>query len=292
MTVDILFPFYGDVAMMKEAVRSVLRQTDPDWRLIVVDDGYPDDSIPGWFGSLGDSRVTYMRNETNLGANGNYRKCLTFVENPLVQVMGADDVMLPNYVEWLVRAARRCPEASIFQPGVFVIDEHGAPSRTMVERVKGFYMPPRIPQVLRGEALAVSILRGDWLYFPSLAWRAETILGIGFREGYDVVQDVALVCDVAMQGGGLLYDPTAAFLYRRHSGSDSSWRALEGTRFGEERRFFLQMAAEMDQLGWGRAARVARLHISSRLHAGSLLPRAALARNWAGVRNLGRHVVA
>ncbi|MCZ0858202.1 glycosyltransferase family 2 protein [Actinomyces israelii] len=292
MTVDILFPFYGDVAMMKEAVRSVLRQTDPDWRLIVVDDGYPDDSIPGWFGSLGDSRVTYMRNETNLGANGNYRKCLTFVENPLVQVMGADDVMLPNYVQWLVRAARRCPEASIFQPGVFVIDEHGAPSRTMVERVKGFYMPPRIPQVLRGEALAVSILRGDWLYFPSLAWRAETILGIGFREGYDVVQDVALVCDVAMQGGGLLYDPTAAFLYRRHSGSDSSWRALEGTRFGEERRFFLQMADEMGRLGWNRAARVARLHISSRLHAGSLLPRAALARNWAGVRNLGRHVVA
>ena len=233
-----------------------------------------------------------MRNETNLGANGNYRKCLTFVENPLVQVMGADDVMLPNYVQWLVRAARRCPEASIFQPGVFVIDEHGAPSRTMVERVKGFYMPPRIPQVLRGEALAVSILRGDWLYFPSLAWRAETILGIGFREGYDVVQDVALVCDVAMQGGGLLYDPTVAFLYRRHSGSDSSWRALEGTRFGEERRFFLQMADEMGRLGWNRAARVARLHISSRLHAGSLLPRAALARNWAGVRNLGRHVVA
>lgn len=293
MTVDILFPFYGDVAMMKEAVRSVLRQTDPDWRLIVVDDGYPDDSIPGWFGSLGDSRVTYMRNETNLGANGNYRKCLTFVENPLVQVMGADDVMLPNYVQWLVRAARRCPEASIFQPGVFVIDEHGAPSRTMVERVKGFYMPPRrVPQLLRGEALAVSILRGDWLYFPSLAWRAETILGIGFREGYDVVQDVALVCDVAMQGGGLLYDPTAAFLYRRHSGSDSSWRALEGTRFGEERRFFLQMADEMGRLGWNRAARVARFHISSRLHAGSLLPRAALARNWAGVRNLGRHVVA
>ena len=241
MTVDILFPFYGDVAMMKEAVRSVLRQTNPDWRLIVVDDGYPDDSIPGWFDSLKDSRVTYMRNETNLGANGNYRKCLTFVENPLVQVMGADDVMLPNYVDWLVKAAKRHPDANIFQPGVFVIDEHGAPSHTLVEKVKGFYMPSRrVPQVLRGETLAVSILRGDWLYFPSLAWRAETILGIGFREGYDVVQDMALVCDVAMKGGGLLYDPTAAFLYRRHSGSDSSWRALEGTRFGEERRFFLR----------------------------------------------------
>ena len=293
MTVDILLPYYGDVAMMKEAVRSVLRQENPHWRLIVVDDGYPDDSIPGWFESLDDSRITYERNEKNLGANANYRKCLTFVENPLVQVMGADDVMLPNYVDWLVDAAKRYPRAGVFQPGVVVINEAGAQSNTMVEKVKRFYMPcSGKAELLRGERLAVSILRGDWLYFPSLAWRAETILGIGFREGYDVVQDVALVCDVAMQGGGLLYDPTAAFLYRRHSGSDSSWRALEGTRFGEERRFFLQMAAEMDQLGWGRAARVARLHISSRLHAGSLLPRAALARNWAGVRNLGRHVVA
>ncbi|WP_299050861.1 glycosyltransferase [uncultured Actinomyces sp.] len=292
MTVDILLPFYGDVSMMKEAVRSVLRQSNPDWRLIVVDDGYPDDSIPGWFAALGDPRVTYERNQTNLGANGNYRRCLTFVENPLVQVMGADDVMLPNYVDWLVDAARRCPGASIFQPGVFVIDENGARSDSLVEKVKRFYMPcSGKAELLRGERLAVSILRGDWLYFPSLAWRAETILGLGFREGYDVVQDVALVCDVAMSGGGLLYDPTIAFMYRRHSGSDSSWRALEGTRFDEERRFFLQMASEMEARGWRRAARVSRLHVSSRLHAAALLVKAARARNSVGVRNLAKHIV-
>ena len=40
-TADILFPYYGDVAMMKQAVLSVVGQTNPDWRLIVVDDGYP-----------------------------------------------------------------------------------------------------------------------------------------------------------------------------------------------------------------------------------------------------------
>ena len=61
VTVDILLPFYGDVSMMKEAVRSVLRQSNPDWRLIVVDDGYPDDSIPGWFEDLGDPRVKIGR---------------------------------------------------------------------------------------------------------------------------------------------------------------------------------------------------------------------------------------
>lgn len=290
MTVDILFPYYGDVDLMKQAVKSVLGQTNPDWRLIVVDDGYPDPSIPGWFESLKDERVTYMRNEKNLGANGNYRKCLGFVENELVVVMGADDVMLPNYVDWFVSAAEAQPEAKIFQPGVFVIDQNNAPSNTLVEKTKAYYRPKHTT-LLTGEDLAVSILRGDWLYFPSLGWRAETIVGLGFREGLDVVQDMALVLDVAMSGGGLYYDTTAAFMYRRHSGSDSSWRALEGTRFDEERRFFRTMAEEMSALGWTKAAAVARLHLSSRLHAATLLPKAAKAKKWTGVKNLANHLV-
>ena len=219
-------------------------------------------------------------------------KCLTYVENSLVQVMGADDIMLPNYVDWLIDTAGRYPRAGVFQPGVVVIDEVGAQSNTLVEKVKRFYMPRgKGGQLLTGERFAVSVLRGDWLYFPSLAWRAEIILGIGFREGYDVVQDLALVCDVAMSGRGLLYDPTVAFMYRRHSGSDSSWRALEGTRFNEERRFFLQMASEMRARGWRKAARVSRLHLSSRLHAGSLLPRAVRVNNRTGIRNLAYHIV-
>lgn len=292
MTVDVLFPYYGDVELMKLAVRSVLNQEYTDFRLVVVDDGYPDDSIPGWFEALGDDRVSYERNDRNLGANGNYRKCLGKVTNDLVVVMGADDVMLPNYLGWLVDRAARYPRAGIFQPGVFVIDERGAPSNTLVERVKACYRPKgRGVRLLAGQETAVSLLRGDWLYFPSLGWRAEAMLRHSFRPEYNVVQDLALVLDIVMTGGALLLDDVAAFQYRRHSGSDSSWRALEGTRFGEERAFFQQMAGEMAALGWQRAARVARLHVSSRLHAAALLPKAAARRNWAGVRNLGSHLV-
>ena len=221
MTVDILFPYYGNVELMKQAVRSVIGQSNPDWRLIVVDDGYPDESIPGWFASLNDERITYMRNEKNLGANGNYRKCLTFVENELVTVMGADDVMLPNYVQWLVDAAAH-PQASVFQPGVVVIDEHNAASNTLVEKTKAFYRPNH-STLLQGEDLALSLLRGNWFYFPSLGWRADAITQTGFRQGLNVVQDMALVLDIAMNGGALFYDKTLAFMYRRHGGSDSSW---------------------------------------------------------------------
>ena len=81
MTVDVLLPYYGDVAMMKQAVESVRGQTSPDWALTIIDDGYPDESLPDYFGALAaqDPRITYVRNHVNLGANGNYRKALTFV---------------------------------------------------------------------------------------------------------------------------------------------------------------------------------------------------------------------
>lgn len=292
MPVDVLFPYYGDVSLMKEAVQSVLSQSYRDFRLIVVDDGYPDSSIPGWFASLEDDRVTYERNEVNLGANGNYMKCLGKSTNDLLTVMGADDVMLPNHLTWLVERAEQFPEATIFQPGCFVIDQNGAPSNTMVERAKDHYRPGGTgPRLLSGEDAAVSLLRGDWLYFPSLGWRRETIQRIGFRAEYGVVQDLCLVLDILMQGGSLLLDDRATFCYRRHIGSDSSWRALEGTRFDEERDLFQTMAREMKELGWNRAARVARLRVSSRAHAATLLPRAAAKGKWNGVRNLSRHVV-
>lgn len=292
MSVDVLFPYYGDVELMKTAVRSVLGQEYRDFRLIVVDDGYPDDTIPGWFVGLGDPRISYHRNEKNLGANGNYRRCLSMATAELIVIMGADDIMLPNYLQWLTDRARDYPEAAIFQPGVFTINEFGAPSSTTVERVKHFYRPKgQGVRLLRDEQLAVSLLRGDWLYFPSLGWRRDVVASIGFRPGYDVVQDLALVLDVGAAGHALLLDDVVAFHYRRHTGSDSSWRALEGTRFSEERAFFTAIAGEMSGRGWSRAARTARFHLSSRLHAASLAPRAGIARKWAGVKRLAQHVV-
>ena len=293
MTVDILLPFYGDVALMQLAVRSVLGQRNPDWRLTVVDDGYPDESIPGWFAGLGEQRVRYFRNETNLGANGNYNLCLTKVEHELVVVMGADDVMLPNYVDVVLAAHEAFPQAAIIQPGVDVIDEHGMLSRNLVDWSKKNVYAPRGHgrRLLAGEHLAASLLRGDWLYFPSLCWRAEEITRRGFQPGLDVVQDLALVLDIVAAGGSMLVDDTVCFQYRRHAASDSSWRALEGTRFAEERRFFAQAEARMRELGWLPAARVARRHLSSRINAATLLPKAVKARQTSGVRNLGRHVL-
>ena len=301
MTVDVLLPYYGDVAMMKQAVESILGQTSPDWTLTVIDDGYPDDDVPGYFGALAgqDSRITYLRNEQNLGANGNYRKALTFVRHELAVVMGADDVMLNNYIKTVVAAHRQFPSAQIIQPGVEVIDENNQPMMGLADRVKRLYAPRVHPlnglpgrRLLSGEPLAISLMRGNWLYFPSVCWRSDALVAMSFREGLDVVQDLALALDLIKAGGCLVVDAAVCFQYRRHRESDSSWRALEGTRFIEEREFFTAMAQEFDAIGWRRAARTARLHLSSRLNAATLLPRAWRTKQHQGVRNLREHVLA
>ncbi len=295
MTVDVLLPYYGDVAMMKQAVESILGQTSPDWTLTVIDDGYPDESLPGYFGVLvaQDPRITYLRNEQNLGANGNYRKALTFVRHELAVVMGADDVMLANYIQTVVAAHEQFPSALIIQPGVAVIDEFNQPGLGLADRMKRVYAP-RVQgrRLLSGEPLAVSLMRANWLYFPSICWRSDTLVATNFREGLNVVQDLALALDLIKTGGSLVVDSTVCFQYRRHRESDSSLRALQGTRFIEEREFFTGMAEEFEAIGWRRAARTARLHLSSRLNAATLLPKAWRTKQHQGVRNLRQHVIA
>ncbi len=291
-----MFPYYGDVAMMKAAISSVLAQTDRDFRLTVVDDGYPDDSLPAYFAELvaSDDRIVYLKNEKNLGANGNYRKCVSLIEHEYVVIMGADDLMKPNYLA-TVRKAFENPEVDIVQPGIEVIDENGRVYLPLVDRIKKSMRRALVGSssaaLVEGEPLAANLIDGNWLYFPSVAWRSSAVKKHNFRQGYDVVQDLALALDVIMDGGKLFVTDTVCFQYRRHRESDSSVRALDGRRFVEERRFFDEKAAEFTALKWTTAARSARLHATSRLNAASLIPKVVSKKMWPGLAVLAKHVV-
>lgn len=288
-TVDIMMPFYGDVAMMQDAVRSVLAQTDPRWRLTVVDDG-TDPDVPEWFAELADDRVRYLRNPENLGLTGNFNRCLELVEHELAVLMGCDDRMLPNYVATVQNVHADHPDAGIIQPGVVVIDSAGNPTKTLVDEAKRRVYAPKFAgrTELVGEALAVSLLRGDWLYFPSICWRTAALKGHRFRPELRVIQDLALLIELVQLGERLVADDTACFEYRRHDASESSATAFDGSRFTEAGTFFMDVADQVAAQGWTRAARVARLHLSSRVFALTNLPQAL--RQRAGVGPLLRHV--
>ncbi|MDR0946007.1 MAG: glycosyltransferase [Bifidobacteriaceae bacterium] len=292
-SLDVLIPFWGSPDLLMESIASVRAQTDPDWRLTVVDDCYPDQSVSGRVEALGDERITYLRNEHNLGPTGNYDRCVKLSDADVVVLMGCDDLMLPTYVATVRRALTRFPDATIIQPGAEVVDEHGRVVRPLVDRAKRALLTPKgsRPTELRGEAGAVSLLRGDWLYWPALAFRREVFGRVPFRPGFPIIQDLAFVVDVIAAGGTLVYWPELAFRYRRHSGSASAKTIQDGTRFEGEGRYYRLAARLMARRGWRRAARVARHHWISRGFALSLLPGTLLHGYAQGARVLARHAL-
>ena len=273
MKFDIALPFYGDVAFLKKAVASVIAQTDPNWHLLVVDDGYPDGTLPAWFAGLNDSRISYLRNEKNLGANGNFQKCLSLINSDFCVVMGADDLLESDFIEVVTRTISRYPEASMIHPGIKIVDEENNEISTKSEVIKlRIRNSIESNQILFGEALATSLMKGNWMYFPAITWRTKTIQDIGFRPGFNVCQDLGLAMDLIMQGGKMVLIDDEIFRYRRHMASDSSVKAINGERFIDERNFFKVMNTDLKSVGWNNAARAAKLHSTSRLHAASLIP--------------------
>ncbi len=286
--IDIFIPFWGKPEQLYQAVESVRTQTSQDWRLTVVDDGYPED-VSGYFEKLDDPRIRYMRNEENLGVIGNYTKCQEMAEGDYTVLLGCDDAMLPNYVTLIENTARLHPGVDIIQPGVQVIDDTGRVYLPLADRVKEMIRPRgKGTVVIQGEAAAQSLLLGDWLYWPSLAFKTDTLKSVKLDPELPIVADLGFILDMIQSGARLAVSPDVVFSYRRHSTSLSSASIGSGQRFGDERSFFETRAKELDRLGWRKAARSARLHLSSRAYALTELPRAVRSRT--GVKEMLTHV--
>jgi hypothetical protein len=194
---------------------------------------------------------------------------LTLATRKLVVLLGCDDVLLPNYVSTIIQAHERFPSASIIQPGTKVINEHGRVVRPLPDWAKTRWVMPRDrePKLLAGEPLATSLLKGDWLYWPSIAFVRERLQGIDFNADLKITHDLAFVMDMVFAGEQLLLEPTVCFAYRRHTASASTGSLIDGRRFADERVYFRIARSQAETAQWPTAASAARWHITSRANA-------------------------
>lgn len=293
MTLQIFVPFWGDPDLLFETIDSVLAQRNPDWDMTIIDDCYPDESVPERMLAYADERITYVRNPENLGITENYREAIRRASSEYITILGCDDLLHPHYVDVITDAIKRHPSADVIQPGVKVIDEHGKTIRPLTDRIKQRVLTPRGGEtILTGEAMATSLLRGDWLYWPSLTFRTETLRRIDFREGLPIIQDLALLVDIALEDGSLVYTPPVAFSYRRHGSSASQKTLLDGRRFRDERTYYATARSLAAAKGWKRTARVARVRLMGRLHAVTELPSVLRHGNRAGLKSTLAHIFA
>lgn len=90
---SIIIPTYNNSHFLKAAIQSCLEQTFRDFEIVVVDDCSPDNTKEV-VASIKDKRIRYIRNNKNLGQEGNFKKSFSLGRGRYLFISGDDDYIL------------------------------------------------------------------------------------------------------------------------------------------------------------------------------------------------------
>lgn len=124
--VSVCIPTYRGAATLGAAIESVLAQSFADFELIVVDDGSPDDTA-GVVARYSDPRVSYYRNPSNLGPEGNWNRCLELATGVYFKLLPHDDLLHPECLRQQIDVldSDRSEEIALVFSAREVLDEAG-----------------------------------------------------------------------------------------------------------------------------------------------------------------------
>jgi hypothetical protein len=110
--ITIIMPLFNKAAEVRRAIASVQRQTLPEWRLLVVDDGSTD-AGPAIVRAISDPRIE-LRQQRNQGVSAARNAALGLATTPLVAFLDADDEWDDGMLEALLLLQRDFPTARTF----------------------------------------------------------------------------------------------------------------------------------------------------------------------------------
>ncbi|MDO9598614.1 MAG: glycosyltransferase family 2 protein [Azoarcus sp.] len=234
--VSVCIPTWCGGSYLDAAIRSVLAQTWNDFELVVIDDASPDDTARIIDTHCGDSRVRHLRNPANLGAQGNWNRCLTEARGEFIKVLPHDDLLAPDCLTQQVAALDANPELVLAFCSRNIIGPRGRP--ILIKRVK--WPTGRVP----AGALLRRCVRGgtNLIGEPgAVLFRRTTATRIGeFDASIPYVLDLDYWARLLAHGDAWCErSPLASF---RISGA--SWSVEIGRRQSDEfERFIDRMAA-------------------------------------------------
>lgn len=268
MTADISFavPYYSAPEYLREALESLRSQTHLNWEAVVVDDASPN-PVADLVAEFNDRRITYVRNETNLGLAANWNKALALTNAPLVCILHSDDLLEPQYASTMVDLMTTNPDATAGHCRVSIIGADGLPRRTLTDAVKQVIQPKAKGLVVSvGEDGLASMLRGSWIYCPTLCFRRSHLPSVPFDNSWRFMLDFDLIARIFLNGQQIIGTTSKLYRYRRHDGAQTRVLTNELTRFEEELAFYEQMYRAAKERQWLTAQRHAKRATVIRLH--------------------------
>lgn len=206
--VSIGLPVYNGEKYLANAVGSLLKQDFEDFELVISDNASTDntEAMCREF-TAKDRRIRYHRNETNIGATGNYNRVFQLSHGEFFRWASHDDECHPSHVRRCLEAYKDAPPSTVL---VFtraeIIDEQGRVKHLSPDSV-GCSSPSavkRLSHVLWSSSYAHSL----WGVIKSDALRKTRLMGC-------LEADHVLLGELALMGP-LIEIPEALYRMRRH----------------------------------------------------------------------------
>ena len=125
-TVDVIVPCYRYGHYLKECVESVLTQSGPGVRVLIIDDFSPDNTTEVAAElARDDSRVTVFRHTSNQGHIATYNEGIGWASADYLLLLSADDYLLPGALNRAVALMDNQPEVGFVFGNAIELNEVG-----------------------------------------------------------------------------------------------------------------------------------------------------------------------
>lgn len=181
-TIDVLLPVYNGMPFVISAVNSVLEQTFPDFRLLILDDGSTDGTSE-YLRRIDDPRVEVLR-WSNCGLAASLNRGIDHSSAPFVARMDADDVSHPRRFESQLAALAVHPDVAALGCQV----QYVGSCRTMVHGA--------LP-LSHDEILSSLLVGRHAMCHASLMIRREALVEVGGYWGAGVSEDTDLLLRIS-----------------------------------------------------------------------------------------------
>lgn len=201
---------------LDESIKSILCQTFQDFEFIIIDDGGVND-VNDLVSRYDDDRLRVIENDRNRGLIYSLNRGVEESKSEYIVRMDTDDIAMPSRLKTIYDFIILNPQYDVVGSRVLEFSDNEDYG------VLG----------LSGEKTAKSIMKGEPLIHPSVIMRKASFLRAGGYKDYKRAEDLALWCEMLLQGSRL-YVVDAVMLKYRVNPEDYSKRKLR-YRGGEMR---------------------------------------------------------
>ncbi len=125
-TVDVIVPCYNYARYLRECVESVLSQSGPSVRVLIIDDASTDNTAEVASElSKQDQRVVFLQHSVNRGHIATYNEGIDWTSAKYLLLLSADDCLVPGALDRATTLMEKYPNVGLVFGNAIEVDELG-----------------------------------------------------------------------------------------------------------------------------------------------------------------------